>query len=329
MSAATSFPIDAVYTWVNLSSDADRELLARRLHGVRGVPHSATAASRFRDLGTLGWSIRALLRFAPWIRTVHIVTDGRTPLDLPADARIRIVPHAAFFRDVTHLPTFNSYAIEANIGFVPELAEHFIYFNDDMFLGRPAEPSLFFEADGRAICRFDDPLPRRHVLSRLICRLRGDMRLDTQILSADLVSHVLPDGARGHPAARGRRLLRTVHQACAARTSVLRSLWDYQRIGSEVRGTSGRPCRGWGDVCPFTLMALLACHEGTARAGPRISSAACFIRDENLDERLFQALLEERPALFCLNDDVRRREDVARARIGEFLSVYFRGGGLV
>jgi hypothetical protein len=35
-----------------------------------------------------------------------------------------------------YLPTFNSHAIEGHLYRVPDLSERFIYFNDDMFLGR-------------------------------------------------------------------------------------------------------------------------------------------------------------------------------------------------
>ena len=324
MNAATPFPIDAVYTWATLATGSDREALARRLHGVGGVPRAARSASRVRDLGTLGWSIRALRHFAPWIRTVHVVTDGRTPPDLPADPGIRVVPHAAIFRDAAHLPTFNSYAIEAHLGFVPDLAEHFVYLNDDMLLGQPATPALFFDAAGRAVCRFDDPLPPRSLLSRLHCRLRGDLRLGTQVFTAHLARQVLPAQGRGHAADRGGRLRRTVHQASAARASVLRALWDDPRIGPEIGRVSARPFRGWEDLCPFTLMALLACQEGTACAGPPVASTVCFVRDRDLaDEAPFRALLRDRPALFCLNDDVRKQPERARARIGAFLSEYF------
>lgn len=328
MNATSPFPIDAVYTWVDVASAEHREALAKRLLDVRGTPRSARSENRFRDLGTLAWSIRALLHFAPWIRTVHLVTDGRTPPELPTDARIRIVPHVEFFRDAGHLPTFSSYAIEANLGFVPGLAERFVYFNDDMFLGRPAAPDLFFDASGRAVCRFDDPLPRRHLLSRLSCRLRRDLRLDTQILSAHVVRSSLPDHGHGHPAAQDGRLRRTSHQACASRASVLRALWDHSHIGPEIRRTSARPFRDWGGVCPFTLMALVACHEGTAYAGQRVTSAVRFVRDRDLvDDVPFRTLLEERPALFCLNDDVQQRPDLARVRIGAFLSAYFGDSG--
>ena len=326
VSRTPSFPIDAVYTWSSLDLESDRESLARRLRGVRGVTASARSDRRFRDLGTLNWSIRGLLRFAPWIRTVHIITDGRTPPDLPADARIRVVPHAAFFRDPAHLPTFNSYSIESNLGFISGLAEHFVYFNDDMFLGRPAEPDMFFDAEGHAACRFDDPLPRHRLLSRLYCRIRRDQRLSTQVFSAHVARWLFMKGGRGHPAARGTRMLRTIHQASAARASVLRALWDRPGIGAEIRRVSARPFRGWEDVCPFTLMAFVACDEGTAYAGRMVPSATFFVRDEDLAGTApFRALLDARPALFCLNDEVDRQPDLARVRIDALLAEYFVG----
>jgi hypothetical protein len=324
VSAAGPFPIDAVYTWVDLDGRGDRGALEERLQAVGGAPRAAIAPKRFRDLGTLGWSVRALLHYAPWIRTVHVVTDGRVPRDLPCDPRIRVVSHAACFRDVTHLPTFNSLAIEANLGFVPGLAEQFIYFNDDVFLGRPAAPQLFFDADGRAICRFDAPLPRRGRLWRLYAGFGLDPRLATQVLSADLVRRLIDEKSQQHPAATGRRLPRTTHQAFAARASVLRALWDYRHIGAEVRRVSASPFRSREDVCPFTLMALVACHENLARAGSKVRSAVRFVRDRHLgDEIPFRDLLDERPAMFCLNDDVRRRPDLARTRIVAFLAAYF------
>ena len=47
------------------------------------------------------------------------------------------------------LPTWNSYAIEAHLHRIPGLGEHFIYFNDDMLVGRPLSKAYFFEHDGR------------------------------------------------------------------------------------------------------------------------------------------------------------------------------------
>lgn len=305
------FPIDAVYTWTDLAAPE-----------APNVPAASARANRFRDLGTLRWSIRGLLRFAPWLRTVFVATDGRVPPGLPADPRIRVVPHDAFFRHPEDLPTYSSYAIEANLGFLPGLAEHFVYLNDDMFVGRPLDPSELFEADGRAICRFEDPLPGRGPLARLYSRLRGDQRLRVQLETAHLAEQVL--GLR-HPAVRRRRWLRSAHQAAPARASALRSLWDHPRLGPRLRRVSARRFRGWGDVCPFSLMALVACHQGLARAAAPLPNMLVCLRDDRLDDDApFRRLLAQRPALFCVNDDLSDHlGPAATARVEAFLGAYF------
>ena len=52
---------------------------------------------------------------------------------------VALVDHAAILPPDA-LPTFNSHAIESSLHKVPDLAEHFVYFNDDFFLGRPLRP---------------------------------------------------------------------------------------------------------------------------------------------------------------------------------------------
>ena len=53
-----------------------------------------------------------------------------------------MVDHKVIFRDFTEfLPTFNSTTIETMPHYIPNLSEHFIYFNDDMFLIKPTKIS--------------------------------------------------------------------------------------------------------------------------------------------------------------------------------------------
>jgi hypothetical protein len=58
--------------------------------------------------------------------------------------------------DADYLPTFNSHAIEACLHRIPGLAEHFVYFNDDVFLGRALGWRAFFDEEGRS-CFFPSP----------------------------------------------------------------------------------------------------------------------------------------------------------------------------
>ncbi len=63
------------------------------------------------------------------------------------DPRVRVVDHREIL-PADALPTFNSQAIETALHHVPGLAEHFVYLNDDVFLGRAARPELFFSPGG-------------------------------------------------------------------------------------------------------------------------------------------------------------------------------------
>ena len=51
------------------------------------------------------------------------------------------------------LPTFNSYAIETMLWRIEGLADRFLYFNDDMMLVGPVEPTDFFSNEGKVKLR--------------------------------------------------------------------------------------------------------------------------------------------------------------------------------
>jgi hypothetical protein len=139
-------PVDAVYTWVDGSDPA--WLRKRAAEG--GVEYHGEAGSvaRFINRDELRYSLRSLHSNAPWIRNIWIVTDDQRPPWLQEDDRLRVVDHRDIFSDPEALPTFNSHAIESQLHHIDGLAEHFLYFNDDMFLGRPTIPQTFFGPNG-------------------------------------------------------------------------------------------------------------------------------------------------------------------------------------
>ena len=57
--------------------------------------------------------------------------------------KLRVVRHEDYIPK-EYLPTFNSNVIEIYLHRIPDLAEHFVLFNDDMFLTRPVKPEEFF-----------------------------------------------------------------------------------------------------------------------------------------------------------------------------------------
>ncbi len=144
------FDVDVVYTWVDGDDDAWLAARDARITGLGGTPSArAGGASRYRSRDELRYSMRSLHLFAPWVRRIHLVTAGQVPSWLDTShPSVRVVDH----RDIlpaSALPTFSSHAIETRLHAVPDLADHFVYVNDDVFLGRPRRPEHFFAPGGQ------------------------------------------------------------------------------------------------------------------------------------------------------------------------------------
>ncbi|TGG96055.1 capsular biosynthesis protein [Natronospirillum operosum] len=151
-------PIDAVVTWVDGDDPQHRAKLNEYLASVGCSPRSASS-TRFAHVGELDYCVASLLRFAPWLRRIHIVTDQQTPELVSRVAskyngtEVVVVDHTAIFRGYeNHLPTFNSIAIETMLWRIPGLTEQFIYLNDDFMLLKPLQPGDFFQ-EGRSVLR--------------------------------------------------------------------------------------------------------------------------------------------------------------------------------
>lgn len=145
------FEIDAVFTWVDGS---DREWQERKAHALnitdsKQFVNEAVSDARFADHDELRYSLRSISQFAPWIRKIWIVTSGQVPSWLDtSNPRVVVVNHDDIWPDTTGLPNFNSHAIESNLHRIEGLSEHYLYFNDDFFLTRPSDPSLFYYGNG-------------------------------------------------------------------------------------------------------------------------------------------------------------------------------------
>lgn len=148
--AMPRFPIDAVYTWVNSSDPA---WLSNWQQAFPGRPIDG---DRYSDNEELRYSLRSVAKYAPWLNKIFIVSNCAPPpwlfLEHP---RIEWVWHEEIFPDHSMLPTFNSHAIESCLHRIQGLSEHFVYLNDDFFLGQPCVPGDFFDEYGRAIAYFE------------------------------------------------------------------------------------------------------------------------------------------------------------------------------
>ena len=158
------YPIDIVITWVD-GSDPEW-IKSRDLYIGEMMDIEENTDARYRDWGTLRYWFRAVEKYAPWVRKVFLVTCGQRPVWLDPDCeKVIVIDHKEFIPD-KYLPTFNSRTIEMNLWRIQGLSEHFIYFNDDLFLNRPVMPEDFYENGYPKLCslalpfHFHIPNPR-------------------------------------------------------------------------------------------------------------------------------------------------------------------------
>lgn len=151
--------IDAVITWVDGEDPVHREKRLNALsdteNGKINTLPSGADTTRFSNNDEIKYCINSIIRFAPWIRKIFIVTDEQTP-DFLSDSYmqqhdIHIVDHKEIFESYEWaLPTFNTRTIESGLWRIPGLSDRFIYFNDDFVLSKKVEPEDFFQ-DGKAV----------------------------------------------------------------------------------------------------------------------------------------------------------------------------------
>ncbi|MFQ3230212.1 Stealth CR1 domain-containing protein [Reinekea sp.] len=147
----SSTPIDVVITWVNGEDPVHAKKMNDYL-AEKGMQRPKSAhPTRYSDCGELAYSVASILKFAPWVRYIHIVTDAQQPAicdwikNTPYADKIKLVDHKQIFEGYEqHLPTFNTRSISAALWRIPGIADSFIYMNDDFFIIKPVIPSDFF-----------------------------------------------------------------------------------------------------------------------------------------------------------------------------------------
>ena len=127
------FPIDVVYTW-------------------KGEEVTNDIRSSYNH--ELQYSLRSIDLYAPWVNKIYILTDypKTYPSWIKNDTnKIIMIDTTETFPHPSYLPNSNSNAIESTIPNINNLSEHYIYFCDDIFLGKKTKYTDFFTYDGKAI----------------------------------------------------------------------------------------------------------------------------------------------------------------------------------
>lgn len=151
-----SFPVDAVFSWVDSTRPDWRQAFERETgQPFANGPRWNTA---FDPELELAQSIKLVWRNMPWVRRVIVVAfGGQQPqpvnLRMFQSGRELTVHHEAI--GLAPHAVFNSVSVESALHHIPGLSEHFIYLNDDMYVIRPLTRHHFFDDQRRPIVRND------------------------------------------------------------------------------------------------------------------------------------------------------------------------------
>lgn len=144
-------PIDAVILWVDGNDEKHKAKIQPFVKDKVNI-NSKKFRTRFDQVNEIKFTIDSILKYASFIRNIYIITDEQTPSFLREESdknnykNVSIIDHSVIFSDYEEfLPTFNCRPIETSLYRIPNLAEHFIYFNDDFFLINQTKPSDFFK----------------------------------------------------------------------------------------------------------------------------------------------------------------------------------------
>lgn len=134
-------PIDIVIPWV----DGADPIWQAEHNKYTADTSSDNSAARYREWDIFRYWFRGIEMYAPWVRTIHFVTFGHIPKWLNTEhTKLNVVNHRDYIPE-RYLPTFSSHTIELNMHRIPGLADHFVYFNDDVYLTHLTYANDFFQ----------------------------------------------------------------------------------------------------------------------------------------------------------------------------------------
>jgi len=310
------FPIDIVYTWVD---GADSEWLSKKNHwqeaaGLTGLSENTGGEARFENHDELKYSLRSVAAYLPWVRNIYLVTCGQKPEWLDAShPKITVVDHADIM-DEKWLPTFNSHVIEAHLHRIEGLAEHYIYFNDDVMAARPMEPKDFFLSNGARLVSLSGKLIPQGQVSQ------DDTPMDCASKNVRDLLETTYGGTIEH------QVLHSYH--CQTRTISKRCM---ELLEAHGKAFFGNRFRSHTDLNTATLLShYVAWFESEAVFSP---VACMYLNTHAASSRMgYEAMLSLQdkpgcPQTLCVNQVVSELTEAQRAEyrrlLSEFLEAYF------
>jgi len=307
----SKFPIDVVLTWVD---GADPQWLSKKdryLGNSNVLPPYSTAhlEERFKSRNELKYALRSIHMFAPFVRTIFIVTDNQVPNWLQIDNKnIKLIDHKDIFFDESALPTFNSHSIETQLHHIDGLSEHFIYMNDDMFFGKFSSKEEYFDSNGIAKV-FPEP---QHIVPELV-----SVDDEEYVYAGMNAVNLLEKDFNSYPS----RLM--MHSPYSVRRSVMYEIES--RYNDIYQTTARNKYRSRSDISPISFFYCHYAHLIGKAVLASIEHEYLALWTPSLALKLNKLLNTRQASNFCLNDAGVRGKYAAKIDriVASFLEEYF------
>lgn len=156
----SNIQIDAVIPWVN-GNDKGWQKKINKYKKVKIDFDKKEESVRYNSIGEIDITIKSIIKYAPFFRTIFLVTDNQIPfffeqlkeLANSFGVNLEIIDHKIIFEGFEdYLPCFNSTSIISLLHRIPKLSEHYVIFNDDTFIMKETTIEDFF-IDGFPVLR--------------------------------------------------------------------------------------------------------------------------------------------------------------------------------
>ena len=303
-------PIDFVVTWVNGNDPRWRK--EKNKYDLN-TERKGNGEERFRDWNQFYYWYRSVEKYAPWVRNVFLVTWGHIPewinLDCP---KLKYVKHSDYIPR-KYLPTFSTVPITLNIHRIEALSEHFVMFDDDMYLSSPVQPSDFFDGGLPRICAISSPLRNWEYNGHFVHQLFGDIGVINS--KCDIQSAILthPELWFSKEYGRDRALNKRAfldgylpglfysHLPIPLRKSDMQELWN--TIPEILDESSAHKFRTYSDIERFIFTLWEVMNGYFSPVSKKHFGKAFHSLSTQLDE-IDKAFADHKHKCICLNDSV-------------------------
>ena len=292
--------IDFVITWVDMNNSEWQQNFVKYSNKTENEKNSVSVA-RFRDYGLLKFWFRGVEKFAPWVRKIHFVTCGQKPEWLDENhPKINLINHKDFIPN-QFLPSYNSVVIERYLHKIPDLAEHFVYFNDDFYIINYIDKSRFFQNDPN--------------WSQWYIRIKNNIKLINKHFNKKEVINKFYD--KWFSPLYGKKLwmnyllkfyprfitLRTPHNAQPFLKSMFEDVWKH--CEKELTETSLNRFRAVTDYTPELFRAWQMCTGNFTPYNTYYDTKMFPLMIQPKQKKAVKVIRNQSYKLICLNDNVR------------------------